>query len=124
MKQRLAKAGMLIGLTLAGMLGSASVAQAGQNASALYFAPDGALAASASFEALGEHVTVCDHKPDGHSAVGLFNGVPVWASGGSGTCTPGNLNILDGTWVWVEACVGERGSNSVLRCGPGSWGIA
>jgi hypothetical protein len=96
------------------MPGSASIAQAGQNASALYFAPDGALAASASFEALGEHVTVCDHKPDGHSAVGRFNGVAVWASDGSGTCTPGNLNIVDGTWVWVEACVGERGSSRAM----------
>jgi hypothetical protein len=125
MKYRLTKVATLIGLTITATLGAATVAQAeGQNAFAVYVA-GGQVASSASFEHLGEHVTVCDGRPDGKSAVALVNGIAVvWASGGAGTCNSTNLGIPEGTSVRLEACVAERAQPNQLTCGTPSWGIA
>lgn len=122
-RQRLTRTAVLIGLTLAGTLGAAPVAQAGQSRCSVY-APGGQNAATACFDHEGEKVQVCDRRADGQSAVGRFNGIEVWASGGAGNCVDRNLSIVDGTWVWVQACVGERARPNELTCGAGVWAQA
>jgi hypothetical protein len=108
---RLAIVGTLIGLALAGTLGGASVAQA-KDGTATYLD-----AAWVHFQDYGDHLTVCDTKPDGHSAVGIINGVQIWASGGAGTCEHRNYNFPEGTFIIIQACVGESASRTLLACG-------
>lgn len=123
MRRRLTKTAILIGLTIAAPVSVASAAEPSRDACAVY-APGGQWAAAACFHHYGEHVDVCDYRADGMSAVGLFNGLQVWASGGAGTCVSKDLAFTDGTPVLVQACVGERARPNQLTCGEPVWGVA
>jgi hypothetical protein len=105
MRQRLAKAGMLIGLTLTAMLCSASVAQAKDGTSYV----DGGYA---RFQDYGDQFKVCDTKADGHAVVGFIGDHPVWARGGAGTCEDRNYDYPEGTHLIIQACV------AWVVCGP------
>jgi hypothetical protein len=85
-------------------------------------------AAEATFQSYGEHFTVHDYAPDGHSAVGLleyWNGSTnspyswVWNSNGySGSPVTVNYSIPEGRKVRYEACIGDSdaGTGTITDC--------
>jgi hypothetical protein len=103
--RRLATAGTLIGLMIAGALGSASVAQARDGTSYV----DGGYA---RFQDYGDQFWVCDTKADGYPIVGFIDGHEVWARGGAGTCEYRDYNYPEHTRLIIQAC------KPWVVCGP------
>lgn len=78
--------------------------------------------ARASFDAVGEDLTVCDRKADSHAAVVLYTRSDasgekkVWASDGAGTCELANLSMAEGAKITYKVCIGDQSENRVDTC--------
>ena len=113
------------GLALA--LGAAP-AHAGTDVTVMTKAGNGYAAYNASvvFTAVGEHFTLFDHEADGAGVyVSYYYQRPddVWVfpaslyhGGGAGTSKDFNMNILDGSQVWIKVCLINGGDVKEDTC--------
>lgn len=81
---------------------------------------------STRFNALGEHLIVCDYYPNGYSTIARLtvagNGTATYYSSGSGQCTDHNLSFDEGLAVSVEVCTAN--TDDAVCSGRSTGGVA
>jgi len=114
-------------LTLSGLTAAAMTMAAAPMAFASGSVGNPTGGSAVQFESYGEHFTVYDTAPDGHSAVGdLYwrdgqgnwnHYDTLWNSKGSATSATRNYNLPEDLTIAYRACIGEAGTGQVFKCG-------
>jgi hypothetical protein len=75
-----------------------------------------------TFQPQDAHLTVCDNKKDGFSAIGIYTRSDVsgekqlWASNTFGTCADAKLGMRKGAKISFKACIGDHSENKIVAC--------